>query len=182
MIFIFQCYKAYIPEDKGAELEETISFLENTSVLLNNFKDKRPYTCMTDSRFAKNRNALDYFTSWEKDVNTKKDLSASQKQRLLMSDESRFDLTCMVIAFEELCKAKFTSHGGSISAAWFNNDIAENIFCQQRALYHGANDNPNFVQYKDATNAILLGKIKTSEKGNAYQNDIFSVAKRPKRE
>lgn len=48
-----------------------------------------------------------------------------------------------------------------------NSDIIENIFCQQRALYHGANTNPNYNQYRTGITSIILGQTTTSKKLNA---------------
>lgn len=48
-----------------------------------------------------------------------------------------------------------------------NSDIIENIFCQQRAQYHGANTNPNYNQYRTGITSIILGQTTTSKKLNA---------------
>lgn len=48
-----------------------------------------------------------------------------------------------------------------------NSDIIENIFCQQRAIYNGANSNLNYNEYRTGITSIILGQTTTSKKSNA---------------
>ena len=50
------------------------------------------------------------------------------------------------------------------------------IFCQQRALYHGANTNPNYNEYRTGINSIILGQTTTSTKSNAGKHSAKPFA------
>jgi hypothetical protein len=47
---------------------------------------------------------------------------------------------------------------GSIKPSRFNNDIVENLFCQQKGVYNGNNSNPNYINYCKSVNSVLLGQ------------------------
>lgn len=49
-----------------------------------------------------------------------------------------------------------------------NSDIIENIFCQQKALYHGANTNPNYNECRKGITSIILGQTTISQQSNAW--------------
>ena len=53
-----------------------------------------------------------------------------------------------------------------ITPGLVNSDIVENTFNQQRSTYHGANANPNALQYRRALNSIILGQNTVSTKAN----------------
>lgn len=54
-----------------------------------------------------------------------------------------------------------------ITPGLVNSDVIENTFHQQRSTYHGANANPNAIQYRKALNSIVLRQITVSQKANA---------------
>ena len=54
-----------------------------------------------------------------------------------------------------------------VTPALVNSDIIENTFNQQRSTYHGANANPNALQYRSALNSIIIGQNTISNKANA---------------
>ena len=51
--------------------------------------------------------------------------------------------------------------------ARLNSDIIENIFCQQRALYHGATTNPTYNSYRTGINSVIIGETVISRKSNS---------------
>jgi len=52
-------------------------------------------------------------------------------------------------------------------SAGLNSDVIENVFCQQRTICHGSNNNPTLHQYKYGINATILGQNAVSKKINA---------------
>ena len=84
--------------------------------------------------------------------------------------ETREDLDFMyhgimpLISFciEELCT--------EIVPAGLNSDIIENIFGQQRSLYHGPTTNPTYNSYRTGINSVVLGQSVISRKSNAGGN------------
>ena len=52
----------------GMFLNSTIELLRNTSVLVKNFCDATNYKGKDDARLKENRNVLNFFEKWEKEV------------------------------------------------------------------------------------------------------------------
>ncbi|XP_014664265.1 PREDICTED: uncharacterized protein LOC106806734 isoform X3 [Priapulus caudatus] len=141
----------------GDSLNGAIQLLEATSVLIANFTDTRPITSVEDDRLHCNARALQWFTSWEDGVMSDLQDTAIVKRKKLMSQETRFDMKSAILGFGSLVRQKQKTHPGtSINAARVNSDSVENIFCQQRAISHGANDNPNYKQFMYGMNTIIL--------------------------
>ena len=100
--------------------------------------------------------------------------------------ETREDIDFTYYGFMSLVKKTLFELKIEIVPSRINSDIIENIFCQQRALYHGAtcNTNPNYNEYRTGINSIILGKT-TSRKSNAGKHSAKPFAlslpsKRPK--
>lgn len=79
-----------------------------------------------------------------------------------------------MLGFTELCKLLLVNRELEIIPAMINSDIIENMFCQQRSTYNGANSNPNALQYRNNINSIILGQKLVSNKGNAGKSMIKS--------
>jgi hypothetical protein len=45
-----------------------------------------------------------------------------------------------------------------VDPAYFNSDIVENLFGQQRGIRNGLNANPTLKQYGPSNTAIILGQ------------------------
>lgn len=136
-------------------LNETITFLEHTSVIVALFNDEVPVVSLGDERITNLTKALDYFVQWENEVSTQGG-PAKNKSRQLMTAECREDLKCMILGVIEISDRLIKEEGCSINMSRLNSDVVENIFCQQRTLYNGANKNPNYFQYSYTINTIVL--------------------------
>ncbi|XP_014679136.1 PREDICTED: uncharacterized protein LOC106818987 [Priapulus caudatus] len=156
MLHLFKAYQK--AEGRNGDcLNGAIQLLEATSVLIANFTDTRPITSAEDDRLQCNARALQWFTSWKDAVMSDLQDTAIVKRKKLMSQETRFDMKSTILGFESLVRRKQKTHPGtSINAARVNSDSVENIFCQQRAISHGANDNPNYKQFMYGMNTIIL--------------------------
>lgn len=76
----------------------------------------------------------------------------------------------MLHTFEAVCRTHLDDFpNGSVVPARFNSDPVENHFCQMRGVHNGNMTNPNYGQYCDTVNAIILGQSLKSrgKKGNA---------------
>lgn len=80
--------------------------------------------------------------------------------------ETREDIDFTYHGFMSLVKVSILEFKIDIVPSRINSDIIENIFCQQRALYHGANSNPDYNEYRTGINSIILGQTTTSKKSN----------------
>lgn len=78
--------------------------------------------------------------------------------------ETREDLDYLFHGFMSLVDICIDKLQVDLIPSRVNSDIIENIFCQQRALYHGANTNPNYNEYRTGITSIILGQITTSKK------------------
>lgn len=85
-------------------------------------------------------NAMDWFIKWETSV--KNDKSIKNKQRCLISRQTRHDIISGITGLEELWMFKLQKSNSSIIPSKLNSDVIENLFCQQRTLHNGANTHP----------------------------------------
>ena len=67
MLHLVQCYQKSLP-DSGENLEGSIEFLKQTSVLVRNFRDQRAICEYQDKRLDENRAVLSWFKGWEASV------------------------------------------------------------------------------------------------------------------
>lgn len=122
-----------------------MELLKNTSVLIKNFRDKRPIVDSSDDRLKQNHDAMDFFINWEKQIMA--DQSVKKKETWLISHQTRQDIISSILGFEEICMHKLKKQSASIIPCRLNRDVIENIFCQQRTLHNGANTNPTYLGY-----------------------------------
>ena len=150
--------------DVGFQLDATIELLECTTVFIRNFRDSRPITDVSDERLKQNSDAINWFINWENKV--KRDTNIKNKEKHLISHQTRDDIISSVKGFEELCIYKLKKSNSSIIPSRVNSDIIENMFCQQRTLHNGANTNPNYLGYCNSVNSVILGQTSITRKSN----------------
>ena len=127
-------------------LTGTLTFVKQTSTLIDIFSDQRPFYTMQDERFDKQREVLEWFEAWREDIK-KLPCSAEEKKRMFISTKCFFDVSSMIIGFRELCRVSFHLHPGcGVIGARVNSDLVENIFCQERAA-QGQKENPTITDY-----------------------------------
>ena len=116
----------------------------------------------------KNQEVLKYFDNWTKLVEEDCSLiqSASEKEKSLISRQTREDLASLIIGFDTVCKSRITRNLYSVKPCYVNSDAIENIFCQVRDVLNGLNTNPTYSQYSKTMNSIILGQHSTSRKAN----------------
>ena len=101
---------------------------------------------MADPRFYENDQVLEWLKAWRTSVSNRLDLKASDRNKLFLSDKTMSDVSSTIVGFREFCKQAFKNHPGcSVAAHRINNNIVENVFCQQRGL-NGQNYNPTYGQ------------------------------------
>lgn len=81
--------------------------------------------------------------------------------------ETREDLDFMFHGVMSLIKLCTETLHAEIVPSRLNSDIIENVFCQQRSLYHGATTNPTYNSYRTGINSVLLGQALVSKKCNS---------------
>lgn len=164
MLHLMQVYQHSLG-DMGSDLNLTIELLKNTSVLIRNFRDPRPIIDPTDDRLNENHDVLQWFLQWEQD--NRADISIKNKEKSLLSLQTREDIVSCVLGFDQLSKHRLTFSSSSIVPKRTNSDLIENMFCQQRTLYNGANTNPTYLGYCRSVNAVILGQTSISRKSNS---------------
>jgi hypothetical protein len=163
MLHLMKQYRGSLG-DAGFQLDATIELLECTTVFIRNFRDSRPITDVSDERLKQNSDAINWFINWENKV--KRDTNIKNKEKYLISHQTREDIISSVKGFEELCIYKLKKSNSSIIPSRVNSDIIENMFCQQRTLHNGANTNPNYLGYCNSVNSVILGQTSISRKSN----------------
>ncbi|CAC5396938.1 unnamed protein product [Mytilus coruscus] len=123
-----------------------------------------PITDISDDRLKDNRDAMDWFVHWENSV--KNNATIKNKEKCLISHQTRQDIISAVLGFEELCLYKLKKSNASIIPNRINSEVIENIFCQQRTLHNGANSNPTYLGYCHSINSVILGQASVSKKSN----------------
>lgn len=126
-------------------LKSTIELLENTSILVDNFRDHRAIRDISDERLQQNQNVLKWFQAWETSVQSNLDIK--DKEKHMISHQTRSDICSLLIGFHEMCKEKLKTDSSSIVPNRINSDVIENVFCQQRGMYNGNNTNPTYLNY-----------------------------------
>lgn len=169
LVCFTQAYKRYMSQRRGSEpehLDGTIAFINMTSKLIYTFADIRPISSLDDHRLAMNHEILEYFQKWEMDAQSHQELSKADCARRLLSQKLRFDISSMIIGFQEVCKIAFIRFPGStISPFRTNSDLVENVFCQETGN-NGQNSNPTYAQYGPTMNSILLRQTTTTSCSN----------------
>ena len=102
MMHSFQLYQRSLGA-AGSQLTETIKFLENTSIIVRIFNDMNAILDFSDHRFQELRQVLNYFKTWELEVENM-DIEKAEKQKLLLSLETRSDIESMLLGFTEMCR------------------------------------------------------------------------------
>lgn len=163
MLDLVQAYK-----DSKEELDHDVSgitVLQHTSKLVQIFHDMRPIYTMEDKRIDDVRSCA-FFSDWQMHVLQDKEISAKNKYRHLITEQTLTDIKSALFGFIQLCDIT-TDLKMSIRPALINSDIIENLFCQQRGICHGLNTNPTLLQYGPALNSIILGQCTVSNKCNS---------------
>ena len=163
MLYLMQIYQSTL--DYPERLSATIEFLENTSLLVDFFSDKRVISTMSDKRFSQLSGVLKYFNDWETQV---KESHLCSETKHLMTVETREDINSCITGLLGMA-SRLLDKGEipSITPAYLNSDIVENHFCQQRGTCNGLNTNPTLAQYGTSNTAICLGQTSVSSKGNS---------------
>lgn len=141
-----------------------LQFLTHTSILVALFTDSRPIKDTNDDRLKSFSVAYNWFNAWEKEHACDQDVNKRYKTLLTM--ETREDLDFMFHGFMSLVEMCLKEIKTEVVPSRINSDIIENIFCQERSLYHGAKTNPNYNDYRTGINSIILGQTTTSKKSN----------------
>ena len=88
---------------------------------------------------------MSWFIQWENSVKSNEKIR--NKEKCLISHQTRQDIISAILGFEELCTYKLKKSNASIIPYRVNSDGIENIFCQQRTMHNGANANPTYLGY-----------------------------------
>ena len=124
MLHLMELYQKSLGIE-GSQLEATIDLLKCTSVFIKNFRDSRPITDISDDRLKQNHDAMEWFVQWENSV--KNSESTKNKEKCLISHQTRQDIISSILGFEELCLYKLKRSNASIIPSRLNSDVIENV-------------------------------------------------------
>lgn len=181
MLNLMTCYSQTLNAAGQAEMTSVLQFLKYTSSIVSLFNDSRPIKDINDTRLKSFTEVYNYFKAWESEH--LQDDEKNKRHKSLITMETREDIDFTYHGFMSLVKKSLLELKIEIAPSRINSDIIENIFCQQRALYHGANTNPNYNEYRTGINSIILGQTTTSTKSNAGKHSAkpFALSLPPKR-
>jgi hypothetical protein len=178
MLHLMELYNESLGE-KGQDLDSSIEMLQNTSALVEIFRDRRPIKTYEDPRLTHLRNVLLWFRTWEKEIIF---TNIENKDKCLLSMQTREDIISCIKGFDSMCFEKFKRSCGSVIPARINSDAIENIFSQQRGIHNGSNSNPDYLTYCRTMNSIILGESSVSKKSNAAETNKGAMFHKPKRQ
>lgn len=175
MLHVMLQYQQSLGE-AGAILNGAVEFLRYTSKLVHIFQDMRPIKAFDDSRLTELKDIAQWFDNWKTSVLINTVIPSKERQKQLMSMQCLEDIQACIIGFYKLCEILLSKKSKIyVTPGLINSDVIENTFNQQRSTYHGANTNPNALQYSQALNSIILGQNTVSQKANAGKNNTAAV-------
>ena len=159
-------------DGNACRLDETITLLKHTSVMVELFSDKHVIYNSDDVRLQHLTCALQYLNDWREQT--------KQAKHQFFSEKLWFDLQSMILGFRSLVEVKLARFPGSvIKPAIVNQDIVENHFSQLRAA-NGQNENPTYLLTQATQNSIIFGQTTISQKGNTGTKKNASFSELPK--
>ena len=160
--------QVYRRNSKRADLDETISLLENTSVLIENYTKPAPVTTTIDTRLQSNQQVLDWFNAWN---------DSKIDQKAFITSQTFEDLTSLIVATKNYVSLRLQQNPmAHIYLHRLNSDIAENVFSSQRGICNGCNNNPSMLEYSKNLNSIIISQSALSRKRNANSSDTIGGA------
>ena len=175
MMFLMKSYQATLNDQE--RLSATIQPLENTSPLVDLFRDTRPIRDPTDKRFSQldEVHVLRFFSDWERSIGKSVKYTTTKH---LLPQGTRDDINSTINGFQSLCRA-LLGQGDSITPACVNSDVVENHSCQQRETCNGLNTNPTLAHYRPSNTSICLSQTSVSSKGDASTKALNFKATTP---
>jgi hypothetical protein len=174
MLYLMKQYQSTLENPEN--ISASIQLLEHTSHIIDIFcSTTQPILSLEDPKFKVITTALKFFKSWEETVEKSVMLVSSKN---LFTKETRSDINSSLMGFHSLCKITLNGQN-SINPGFFNSDIVENLFGQQRGLRNGLNTNPTLAQYGPSNTAIILGQCTVSNKSNSSNKASFYTATTP---
>ena len=162
--------------EKGQILNGAVELLEQTSKLVDIFRDMRPIKSLDDSRINNLLSVSSWFQQWQCFVMENSDIPQKDKSKKLLSAQCSEDIQSCLQGFIALCSTLLRKTPSMyITPGLVNSDVIENIFNQQRSTYHGANSNPTALQYRRSINSVVVGQNVVSKKSNAGKSTAGSL-------
>lgn len=165
MLHLMKTYSNTLGEAGKAALSGAVEFLKASSILVSFFGDPRPVKDMSDVRLNELKESYNWFKAWEEEVCQSN--TSVKRYKSLITMETREDLDFMYFGVMSLIKLCIEEIHTEIVPARLNSDIIENIFCQQRSLYHGPTTNPTYNSYRTGINSVIIGETVVSKKSNS---------------
>ncbi|CAH1799311.1 unnamed protein product [Owenia fusiformis] len=162
MLYLMQLYSK-----STSEVEMTVEFLKQTSLLLKNFLSPSPILTKSDVRLAENDAILQWFTMWKEKTAGLTKYTPKERAKAFLPDKTFFDLQSYVLGFKRYCHMIIDTHNGAGAIPkQTNQDRLENLFGIIRAA-NGQNNNPTVAGYGPSLNAaVQMGEYRC-KRGNA---------------
>jgi hypothetical protein len=157
---MLELMKNYRSATNRNDLDATIEFLSQTSLLVEIYTSNRRIRTLSDERLCTIQNVLKWWREWHGQDNC-------NSKTNYITKECHEDLLSMLIGFCRLCQNKLTySPLGSICPSRISSDLVENFFCCQRSL-NGSTSNPTYLQFCKSVNTLVITQNSLTKKGNS---------------
>ena len=143
MSYLFHKYQKTL--EYPDTLNAVIQLLSFTSLFIDIYRSAEPVSSMQDERLSQLQTVLAYFDEWDAFCKRKRG-HKKVKNDIFITMECYTDLKYCINGIISLCHEVVPRR--QIIPRLVNSDVCENIFCQQRASYNGANSNPDASQYR----------------------------------
>ena len=137
----------------GDYLNPAIKLVEITSQFINIFRSSQPICSLQDERLCNLATIKSFFMDWKDYCDDAKMLHIYDKQ-IFVTDQCYQDIVSCINGFVSLCHEKLPDT--AVIPRLINSDVCENIFCQQRTTYSGANANPDASQYRYTFHIVII--------------------------
>lgn len=138
MLHLMKQFQASFTGDAGNYSQGTIELLTQTSQSSFMFQGSTSNYDESDIRLKKHQEVLKYFDNWTKLVGEDWSLqSASEKEKSLISRQTREDLAFLIIGFDTVCKSRITRNSNSMKPCYVNSDAIETYFAKLEVFTMG---------------------------------------------
>jgi len=109
MLHSMKLYKNNLGE-KGEVLNGVIELLENTSKLIEIFRDMRPVKSLDDNRISTLHDVATWFSDWDNFILNCPEIPGKDRKKRLLSHQCSEDIQSCILGFTALCKTVLSSH------------------------------------------------------------------------
>lgn len=93
------------------------------------------------------------------------------KERHLISYQTREDIISSIMEFEEVCMYKLKSCNASITSCCIKSEVNRDHVLSAENITYGTNTNQTYLSYCYSVNSVIFGQTSESRKANVGGGD-----------